>query len=235
MRRLKDLERKVNEELQKLNREVALYTIGHLVSDLTEKYKEFPDVTAYIDEVRDDILENLTQFIEEPKVPPQLPFPVPWIKELPFRKYEVNVIVDNSDFRGAPVIMELNPTYQNVFGRIEKEAQFGVLTTDFTMIRGGSLHKANGGYMVLPAEEILRNLFSYDSLKRALMNERIAIEEAGERLGFITTKGLRPEPIPLSVKVVLIGNPLLYQQLYALDMDFKELFKVKADFDTSMD
>jgi len=103
------------------------------------------------------------------------------------------------------------------------------------MIRGGSLHKANGGYMVLPAEEILRNLFSYDSLKRALMNERIAIEEAGERLGFITTKGLRPEPIPLSVKVVLIGNPLLYQQLYALDMDFKELFKVKADFDTSMD
>ena len=235
MRRLKDLERKVNEELQKLNREVALYTIGHLVADLTEKYKEFPDVSTYIDEVRDDILENLTQFIKEPKVPPQLPFPVPWIRELPFRKYEVNVIVDNSDLRGAPVIMELNPTYQNLFGRIEKEAQFGVLTTDFTMIRGGSLHKANGGYMVLPAEEILRNLFSYDSLKRALMNERITIEEAGERLGFITTKGLRPEPTPLSVKVVLIGNPLLYQRLYALDMDFKELFKVKADFDTSMD
>jgi len=143
--------------------------------------------------------------------------------------------VDNSDLRGAPVIMELNPTYQNLFGRIEKEAQFGVLTTDFTMIRGGSLHNANGGYVVLPAEEILRNLFSYDSLKRALMNERISIEEAGERLGFITTKGLRPGPIPLSVKVVLIGNPLLYQQLYALDMDFKELFKVKADFDISMD
>jgi len=235
MRRLKDLERKVNEELQKLNREVALYTIGHLVTDLAEKYKEFPDVTTFIDAVRDDILENLTQFVEEPKVPPQLPFPVPWIKELPFRKYEVNVIVDNSDLHGAPVVMELNPTYQNLFGRIEKEAQFGVLTTDFTMIRGGSLHKANGGYMVLPAEELLRNLFSYDSLKRALMNERITIEEAGERLGFITTKGLRPEPIPLSVKVVLIGDPLVYQQLYALDIDFKELFKVKADFDTSMD
>ena len=235
MRRLKDLERKVNEELQKLNREVALYTIGHLVTDLAEKYNEFPDVTTFIDAVRDDILENLTQFVEEPKVPPQLPFPVPWIKELPFRKYEVNVIVDNSDLHGAPVVMELNPTYQNLFGRIEKEAQFGVLTTDFTMIRGGSLHKANGGYMVLPAEELLRNLFSYDSLKRALMNERITIEEAGERLGFITTKGLRPEPIPLSVKVVLIGDPLVYQQLYALDIDFKELFKVKADFDTSMD
>jgi len=235
MRQLRDLERRVNEELQKLNREVALYTIGHLVADLTEKYKELPDVTTYIDEVRDDILENLTQFIEEPKAPPQLPFPVPWIRELPFRKYEVNVIVDNSDLRGAPVIMELSPIYQNLFGRVEKEAQFGVLTTDFTMIRGGSLHKANGGYMVLPAEELLRNLFSYDSLKRALMNECITIEEAGERLGFITTKGLRPEHIPLSVKAILIGNPLLYQWLYALDIDFKELFKVKADFDTSMD
>jgi len=235
MRQLRDLERKINEELQKLNREVALYTVGHLVTDLTEKYKEFPDVTTYIDEVRNDILENLPQFIEEPKAPPQLPFPVPWIRELPFRKYEVNVIVDNSDLRRAPVIMELNPTYQNLFGRIEKEAQFGVLTTDFTMIRGGSLLRANGGYIVLPTEELLRNLFSYDSLKRALMNELITIEEAGERLGFITTKGLRPGPIPLSVKVVLIGNPFLYQQLYALDIDFKELFKVKADFDTSMD
>ena len=131
--------------------------------------------------------------------------------------------------------MELNPTHQNMFGRIEKEAQFGVLTTDFSMIRSGSLHRANGGYLVLPAEDLLRNMFSYDSLKRALKNECITTEEAGERLGLITTKGLRPGPIPLSAKVVLIGNPLLYQQLYALDMDFRELFKVKADFDTTMD
>ncbi|MDH4292316.1 MAG: Lon protease family protein, partial [Dehalococcoidia bacterium] len=114
-------------------------------------------------------------------------------------------------------------------------AQFGVLTTDFTMIRPGSLHKANGGYLVLPVEELLQNIFSWDGLKRALKNKQVVIEEAGERLGFITTKGLRPEPIPLSIKVVLIGNPLLYQMLYSMDKDFKELFKVKADFDTTMD
>ena len=234
MRRLRGLERKGNEEIQKLIREVAIYAIGHLVDGLVEKYKEFPDVKTYLKDVRNDILENVTLFIKEPKAPP-VPFPVPWLKELPFRKYEVNVIVDNSDLQGAPVVMELNPTHQNLFGRIEKEAQFGVLTTDFTMIRGGSLHKANGGYLVLAAEEVLRNIFSYDSLKRALMNKCITIEEAGERLGFITTKGLRPESIPLDVKVVLIGSPFLYQQLYLLDMDFKELFKVKAHFDTTMD
>jgi len=234
MRQLRGLERKVNEEIQKLNREVAIYAIGHLLDGLVEKYEKFPDVKTYLEYVRNDILENLSTFVKEPKAP-SIPFPVPWMKELPLRKYEVNVIVDNSDLQGGPVVMELNPTHQNLFGRIEKEAQFGVLTTDFTMIRGGSLHRANGGYLVLPAEDLLRNLFSYDSLKRALKNECVTIEEAGERLGFITTKGLRPEPIPLSVKVVLIGHPILYQQLYALDMDFKELFKVKADFDTTMD
>ncbi len=234
MRQLRELERKANEEIQKLNREVAIYAIGHLLDALTEKCQEFSDVKTYLEEVRNDILENLTLFIKEP-VAPQVPFPVPWLKELPFRKYEVNLIVDNSDLKGAPVVVELNPTHQNLLGRIEKEAQFGVLSTDFTMIRGGSLHKANGGYLVLPVEDLLRNIFSYDSLKRALMNESITIEEPGERMGFITTKGLRPDPIPLDTKVVLIGNPLLYQQLYLLDMDFKELFKVKADFDTVMD
>jgi lon-related putative ATP-dependent protease len=235
MRQLRGLEKKGNEELQKLNREVALYTIGHLISDLTEKYQVLPEVTSYIKEMQSDILENLTQFIQEPKPSPQLPFPAPWLREAPFRKYEVNVVVDNANLKGAPVVMEQNPIYQNLFGRIEKEAQFGVLTTDFTMIRGGSLHNANGGYLVVPVEDLLRNLISYVSLKRALMNRCIRIEEAGERMGFITTKGLRPEEIPLNVKVVLIGQPTLYQQLYALDMDFRELFKVKADFDTTMD
>jgi len=233
MRKLRGLEGKINEELKRVNREVALYAIGHLVAGLTEKYGEFPEVVTYIKEVQDSVLEKLADFIGKPKTPTPLPFP--WMKELPFRKYEVNAIVDNSDLQGAPVVVELNPTYQNLFGRIEKEAQFGVLSTDFTMIRGGSLHKANGGYLVLPVDELLRNVFSWDGLKRALKSECVAIEEAGERLGFITTKGLRPAPIPLSTKVVLIGNSRLYQMLYMLDMDFKELYKVKADFDNTMD
>jgi len=234
MRQLRGLERKVNEAVQKLNREVTTYAIGSLFDNLMEEYKEFPSVKTYLEDTRNDILENVALFIKGPEIP-QVPFPVPWLKELPLRKYEINVIVNNSELRGAPVIMEFNPTHQNLFGRIEKEAQFGAFTTDFTMIRGGSLHRANGGYLVLPVEDILRNLFSYEALKRCLMNECIDIEEAGERLGFITTKGLRPEPIPLKVKVILIGNPLIYHQLYLLDKDFKELFKVKADFDTTMD
>jgi lon-related putative ATP-dependent protease len=236
MRQLKELEGKADEALKKLNRDVALFAIGHFVTGLKEEYAEFQDVTTYIDEVQTDILNNLPHFIKEAgEESPQLPFPARWMKETPFKKYEVNVIVDNSNVNGAPVVIELNPTYQHLFGRIEKEAQFGALVTDFTMIRGGSLHKANGGYLILPVEELLRNPFSYDGLKRALKNDHIVIEELEETLGFIATKSLKPEPIPLNVKVILIGDPYLYQQLYSLDMDFNQLFKVKADFDTTMD
>jgi lon-related putative ATP-dependent protease len=236
MRQFVDLDAKIHEEIDKMNRDVALYAIGHLVADLTEKYKDIPDVAAYLKDVQSDILENLSQFIKGPEEQqPQTPFPVPWMKEAPSREYEVNVIVDNSEVKGAPVVMESNPTYQNLFGRVEKEAQFGALITDFTMIRGGSLHRANGGYLILPVQELLINPFSYDSLKRALKSENIVIEEAEERLGFITTKSLKPQPIPLDVKVIIIGDPYLYQQLYILDMEFNQLFKVKADFDTTMD
>lgn len=233
MRQLRELQRKIDDELQKLNREIANYTFGHLIEGLKEKYEKVPDIIGYLEAVKSDILDNLQEFIKGPEAP-KTPFPLPWVKELPFRKYEVNVIVDNSSLKGAPVVNELNPTHQNIFGRIQKEAQFGVLTTDFTMIRGGSLHKANGGFLVIEAIDLVRNLFSYDSLKRALTNQCITVEEPGERLGFITTKGLRPEPTPLDVKVIIIGDPLIYQQLYMLDPDFKELFKVKADFDTTM-
>ena len=230
---LKNLEGKINEALKKMNQDVALYAIGHHVSSLISKYKEFSDVVSYINEVQADILENLEDFVGAPEATPSSPFP--WIKEVPLKKYEINVVIDNSNVKGAPVVVELNPTYQNLFGRIEKEAQFGVLTTDFTMIRGGSMHKANGGYLVLPIEELITNPFSWDGLKMALESQKLTIEEAGERMGFITTRGLKPSPIPLNIKVVLIGDPMVYQLLYTMDKNFKQLFKVKADFDTSMD
>jgi lon-related putative ATP-dependent protease len=233
-RQVRMLEKEATEKVAGLNKEVTLFAIGHLVDTLVETYGEVPDVKTYLDEVRNDILENIIQFVKEPETP-QTPIPVPWIKELPFRKYEVNVVVDNSALKGAPVVLELNPTYQNLFGLVEKEAQFGVLTTDFTLIRGGSLHRANGGYLVLPAEDLLVNPLSYDALKKALMNERLAIEEIAEKLGYVTTKGLRPDPIPLDTKVILIGGSEVYQQLYVLDVEFRELFKVKAEFDTTMD
>jgi lon-related putative ATP-dependent protease len=159
----------------------------------------------------------------------------PWMKDLPFRRYMVNVIVDNSQLKGSPVVFEENPTYPNLFGRIEKEAQFGSFSTDFTLVKGGSIHRANGGYLVLPVEDLLANPLSYDGLKRALRNNRIIIEEASERLGFVSTKTLTPQPIPLNVKVILVGKPLVYQLLLAYDTDFREFFKVKADFDTTIE
>jgi lon-related putative ATP-dependent protease len=235
-RQFMDMERKIEEEINKLNRDVALYSIGHLMVDLKEKYKDFPDALSYLEDAQKDILDNVAQFIREPEAEPQaqLPFAASWMAEAPFKKYEVNCAVDNSQNKGAPVIMEFNPTFQNLFGRIEKEAQFGALITDFTMIRPGSLHKANGGYLAIPVEALLTNPFSYDGLKRALKNGQIVIEEIEERLGFMATKSLKPSPIPLDVKVILIGDPYLYHQLYILDMEFNELFKVKADFDTTM-
>ena len=157
------------------------------------------------------------------------------MKEEPYKKYEVNVVIDNSDTKGAPVIVESNPTYHNLLGRTEKEAQFGALTTDFSMIRAGSIHKANGGYLIIPVEELLRNPFSYDGLKRDLRDSNIVIEEPEERYGFLSVKTLKPQPIPLSAKVILIGTPYLYQLMFELDTDFRELFKIKAEFDTTMD
>jgi lon-related putative ATP-dependent protease len=245
-RQIRNLDEQVMENLEKVDQEITMFAIGHFVSDLMEKYKDFPEVIKYIQDVQNDIMENHAQFLEEPRAVPSAPaavagvpsaiaLPLPWLKELPFRKYEVNVLVNNSELKGAPVVVEPNPTYPNLFGRIEKETQLGVLTTDFTLISAGSLHRANGGYLVLPVEEVLRNPFSWDGLKMALKGQQVRVEEPGERAGYIAIKGLRPTPIPLNTKVILIGTPLIHQLLYTLDPDFQEIFKVKADFDTTMD
>jgi lon-related putative ATP-dependent protease len=237
MRQLIDMERKIHEALKNLNKEVALYAIGNQVESMNEKYRGTPEVTAYLKAIENDILDNLNQFVKRGggESQEQFPFPMPWMKEDPYKKYEVNVIIDNSETKGAPVIVEGNPTYHNLLGRTEKEAQFGALTTDFSMIRAGALHKANGGYLIIPVEELLRNPFSYDGLKRDLRDQNIVIEEPEERYGFLSVKTLKPQPIPLSTKIILIGDPYIYQMMFQLDTDFRELFKIKAEFDTVMD
>jgi predicted ATP-dependent protease len=145
------------------------------------------------------------------------------------------VVVDNSDLKGAPVISETNPILQNLLGRVEHQAQFGALFTDFTMIKGGALHKANGGFLVLDARELLLKPFSYDGLKRTLKTEEIRIEDVSQQMGFAGTASLDPEPIPFKAKIVLIGEPFVYYLLFSQDPDFQELFKVKADFDSIVD
>lgn len=234
MRKLRSIDGKITDDLKQLNKDIALFTMGHLVNDLKEHFSDFADVVEHIDAVQNDIVENIAQFITGYRPQPGMP-QMPWMEEVYYRRYEVTVVVDNAETDGAPVIVELNPTYQNVFGKLEKEAQFGVLSTDFTMIVGGAIHRANGGYLVLPVEEMLRNGISWEALKMALKQGTATIEEPAERFGYISTRGMKPQPIPLSIKVVLIGTPQLYQALMGGDPDFSELFKVKADFDASMD
>jgi lon-related putative ATP-dependent protease len=236
MRQLIDMERKIHEALKKLNKEVALYAMGNQVASLNEKYRDAAEVTVYLKAVENDILDNLQRFIRRSgESQEQIPFEMPWMKEDPYKKYEVNVVIDNSETKGAPVVVETNPTYHNLLGRTEKEAQFGALTTDFSMIRGGAIHKANGGYLIVPVEELLRDPLSYDGLKRDLRDGNIVIEEPEERYGFLSVKTLKPQPIPLTAKIILIGDPDIYQLLFQLDNDFREFFKIKAEFDTVMD
>ena len=228
----RDLERARHTSLMELEERVALYAIETLLEELREKYKDFKDVLSYLDDVKTDILQNLIDIVESQTGGMQVSGPD---GNSNFKKYAVNVITNNSKLEGAPIIMELNPTYNNLFGKVEHESYMGTLVTNFTLIRGGALHKANGGYLILPLKELLLNYFSWDSLKRALNNNEIVIEDPGERLGFFSAKSLKPDPIPLNVQIILIGSPIWYYLLYEYDEEFKELFKVKAEFDTTMD
>jgi lon-related putative ATP-dependent protease len=234
-----DLDAKTLEELKKLRDDSVRYAIGGLMTNLVSRYEGLPDVVQHLNELRDDIMENTELFTpggteEKPDAEQQNPLE----KSLPdflFRRYDVNVIVDNSELKGAPVISEDNPTATNLLGKFENESRFGALTTDFTLIKGGSLHRANGGYLILGAIELLKNQFSYDGLKRVLQSGSILIEETGQRLGVASTKTLVPQPIPLNVKVILVGDHEIYQALYTQDPDFGILFKVKAHFDDSIE
>ncbi len=234
LRQVKGLDKDAADAIQKLDREVTLYALRHLLADIRKKYEAVEAVLSYLDQVQADILENIPDFKAEPE---ESPSPLPFLarRRDPLKKYAVNLMVDHSGRKGAPVVIERNPTYTNLFGKIEQEATFGALTTDFTLIRPGSLHRANGGYLVLPIDEVITSPLSWDSLKHALENREITVEDAGDKLGVMSTKSLKPDPIPLNVKVLLIGRPDIYQLLLAADEHFSELFKVKADFDTQME
>jgi lon-related putative ATP-dependent protease len=234
-KQLRNLERAAQESLQKLDQQVALYVVEELLDELHKKYTDHLDVTDYLKAAQQDILQNIEPFKNGGATEADgSPVITPWMREMPFRKYQVNVLVDNSKTQGAPVVMALNPSYTNLFGRVEKDTQLGAMVTDFTMIKPGALHRANGGYIVLPAEDLLGQFASWASLKRALRSHELLIEEMGEQLAFISTKSIQPQAIPLDVKVVLVGSAQTYYTLHELDPEFPELFKVKADFDTEM-
>jgi len=237
-RKVREIDKKGAEVVSRLNGEIALGSIGPLLNDLKERYAANKAVLEHIENVQKDMLENLEIFLgiaqqSAEQVPPQ--FRQFLTKDIAFRRYEVNLVVDNGSSVGAPVVFEETPSYPNLLGRSEREVQFGVVTTDFTMIRPGSLHKANGGYLVIPVLDLFRYPFVWEGLKSALKTEKIKVEEPGDQAGFISTRGLKPQPIPLNVKVVLIGTPEINQILHQGDQDYPSLFKVRADFDLTMD
>ncbi len=233
-RRIQQMEKELRQRLKDLDREITLKVVGSFIQELREKYADLKHVLTYLEEVQEDIVKHLDDFRHKPSPPPPMPFPMP-SPQPSFTRYEVNVFVDNSEREGAPVVFEPNPTYTNLFGAIERKAQFGALFTDFTMLKAGSVHRANGGFLIVRALDVLRSPFSWDGLKRTIKTRKIYLEDLAEQLGILTTKTLKPEPIPFCGKVILIGDPFIYHLLYLFDETFREIFKVKAHLDIWVD
>jgi len=221
-------------EIKELAKEAVLFMIEPQVNALRERYEGLPKVLDFLADVKKDVVENLEVF-QNSGQQKKSPFPIPMPQADPFKKYTVNVLVDNAKTDGAPVVVEQNATYPNLFGSIERRVQMGVATTDFTMIKPGSLHRANGGYLVLNANNLFRLGISWEALKIAIKRREIHIEDPWQMMGYSTTEGLRPEPVPFRIKLVIIGSPYIYELLHHYDEDFAKLFNVKADFGTEME
>lgn len=225
-------ERESRIQLRALDHDVVAFAIEHLLDELIAKYSDLPAVLTYLIAVAADVAANVNDFLGEGERSGKGRRASGGDA---FRRYRVNVLVDNVQTQGAPVVYEDYPTQPNLIGRIEHLAQFGALITDFNLIRAGSLHKANGGFLVMDARKLLMNPFAWEDLKRALKAREVRIESPGQSVGLLSTFSLEPEPIALDLKVVLIGDPMLYYQLSHHDPEFSELFKVAADFDWRMD
>ena len=229
-------EREAREKVKELDRQVAMFAAGGMIDELRERYAELPAVVDYLEAVQQDVVDNVDQFRETEESPKVMGVPVPRsvARESLLRRYQVNVLVDHSESEGAPVVYESNPTYNNLIGRVEQIAQMGALLTDFNLIKPGALHRANGGYLILDARQLLMQTYAWEGLKRAIRSRELRIESLAQALSLISTVSLDPEPVPLDVKVVLIGDRMLYYMLYSMDPDFSELFKVEADFSEDM-
>lgn len=233
-RTIRNLKLETQEELEKLDKKIGLSIINPIFDNLKEKYSSCDDVISYFADVKKDLIENIDKFAEKSNENNFLMALQQGNDESFLNRYEVNLFVNNKNTEGAPVVVESNPTYYNLFGKIEGKSQFGAITTDFTMIKSGAIHRANGGFLILKARDLLQKPFAWETLKRSLLNQEIIIENIGEQYRAIPTTTLRPESIAINIKVILIGSPWIYQLLYHYDEEFKKLFKIKADFDNEM-
>jgi lon-related putative ATP-dependent protease len=219
--------REMRKQLRQLNHDTAQLATEHLIDELREDFADLPLVIDYLQAMQQDVVENATLFTKREGVP---------LDELDgeLRRYQVNLLVDHRTTQGAPIVSDDHPAYGNLLGRVEHLAQMGALLTDFMLIKPGSLHRANGGYLLLDAHKLLTQPFAWEALKRALYAHEIRIESLGQMLSLVSTVSLEPEPIPLQVKVVLFGERLLYYLLQEFDPEFSEQFKVTAEFEEDL-
>jgi predicted ATP-dependent protease len=233
LRQTRSIDQAASEKLHALDRLTAAHAVAPVFDTLIKRYQsDCPEAADYLSEAQADIAEHIAEFRSSPADQtgqPQADQPDPLIR------FEVNVLVDHSQTRGAPVIMEMNPTFMNLIGRIERDVRFGDGLLDFTMLSAGALHRANGGYLIMRAQDVMKDANAWEALKRALNNQSIQIEDPGTQSQLFSTRTLESEPIPLDVKVILLGSRRVYYDLYDQDEDFQQLFKVKADFASDMD
>ena len=224
----RQLEDEVRQQIKQIDREVAESAIDYYFVRLREQYKDQEEILLYLSEVYEDVLVQIDDFAPSGEAEENY--------ELDLRRYEVTVLVKNKDTQGAPVIIEQNPTYHNLIGRLEYEMRDGYVTTHFTNIKNGSLHRANGGYLIMNAIDILKDPMAWEALKRTLKTQQIRVQPLATMDGGtqVLAKSLDPEPIPLNVKIILLGSPALYYALHAQEDDFTDLFKVRSDFDETM-
>jgi lon-related putative ATP-dependent protease len=229
-------EREQRERIKRLDQDTTKGAADHLLVELRTRYADLPAVIAYLAAVETDVVANATELAAQASGESgPLSMRAITSEAASFHRYRVNLLVDHAGTSGAPVVVEDNPTYGNLIGRIEHLAQLGALVTDFTLIKPGALHRANGGYLVLEARQVLSQPFAWDALKRTIRSGQLKVEEIGQVYGVISTVSLEPEPVPLDVRVALVGDRLLYYLLSELDPDFPELFKIQADFNDEVD
>ena len=240
LQQVRKIDKEYMDAVKELENEVASFTVKGHIENLLEKYSKQPDIIKHLKAVQNDIATNIDKFLPQKRsMMPGMPF-APGAGagagqqdfNRPLTEYKVNVFIDNSNTKGAPVVFETQPHYLNLFGSVEREFVMGAMVTNFTLISGGSICTANGGYLVVDAVDILRFPFVWDTLKKVLENGEHRVEDMYQQYGYTSGVGLKPEPIDIDVKVIIIGQSYFYHLLYNYDPDFKKLFKIKADFDT---
>ena len=228
---IKEIERQSDKKISEWQSNVALLTVNVHINYLKSKYRRNKKINHFLNDVKQDVLKNIPTFLEDPNKQNQAPNNPALRKQDPCLNYRVNLFVDNSSKEGAPVIMDSNYSYHNIFGALEYENYYGALRTDHTMLKSGLLQQANGGYIIFQAKDLLQNGICYEALKKALRIKEVGIDNAGEQRSSMALISLKPEPIPLNLKVILIGNSSIYQTLLAMDSDFRKLFKIKVEFE----